>query len=58
MPTFATDEELQRIELERRTREAWGVYSAAITGLEGKEYEEREASAWEQLQRRLSEIAR
>ena len=38
--------------------DTWEAYTAATTGLEGREYEEREASAWDALQRRLSEIAR
>jgi len=58
VPTSATDEELDRIELERRTREAWAAYTAATLGLAGREYEEQEASAWEELQRRLTELER
>ena len=45
-------------ELERRVRHAWASYSASLRDLEGREYEEAEASAWERLQRRLAEIGR
>jgi hypothetical protein len=53
MPTFATDQEMERLEAER---EAWGAYRAALGGLEGREYEEAEVAAWEALQRRLAEL--
>ncbi len=55
MPTFAADQELDRLEVER---EAWGAYRDAIAGLDGREYEEAETVAWEALQRRLAEIPR
>ena len=55
MPTFATDHELDRLEVER---EAWAAYRATLVELEGKQYEEAEAEAWERLQQRLAESAR
>lgn len=58
MPTFATDQELDRLESGRQTREAWAAYRAALRDLEGREYEDAEASAWERLQRRLAQISR
>lgn len=53
---FATDQELDRLEAERQTREAWSAYRAALGDLEGREYETAEEAAWDRLQRRLSEI--
>lgn len=60
MHAFATgqDEELLRQELERRVRNAWTGYSESLEGLEGREYDEAEAAAWDRLQRRLDELAR
>ncbi|HEY8638101.1 MAG TPA: hypothetical protein VIL64_02580 [Solirubrobacteraceae bacterium] len=60
MPTFAADPdaELDRQEVDRRTREAWGAYRAALHDLEGRAYEEAEPAAWDRLQDRLSELAR
>jgi hypothetical protein len=58
MPAFATDQELDRLEAERQTREAWSAYRAALDDLEGKEYEAAEEAAWDRLQRRLAEIPR
>jgi hypothetical protein len=55
MPTFAADQELDRLEAER---EAWSAYRASLAGLEGREYELAEEEAWEELQRRLAEISR
>jgi hypothetical protein len=54
MPTFA-DQELDRLEAER---EAWALYAATVTDLQGREYEDAEAAAWTALQRRLTEIRR
>jgi hypothetical protein len=54
MPTFAADQELDRLEVER---EAWSAYRASIVDLEGREYETAEEEAWDLLQRRLAEIA-
>jgi hypothetical protein len=58
MPAFATDQQLDRLEAERLTREAWSAYRAALGGLDGKEYEAAEETAWDRLQRRLAEIPR
>jgi hypothetical protein len=55
MPTYATDQELDRLEVER---EAWSVYRATLVELQGKQYEEAEAEAWDLLQRRLAENPR
>jgi hypothetical protein len=55
MPTYATDQELDRLEVER---EAWSAYRTALVDLEGKQYEEAEAEAWDRLQQRLAESAR
>jgi hypothetical protein len=55
MPTYAADQELDRLEVER---EAWSAYRAALVDLDGREYEAAEVDAWEALQQRLSEIAR
>lgn len=52
MPTFATDQELDRLEVERA---AWSAYSAALVDLQGKQYEDAEAEAWDRLQQRLAE---
>ena len=59
MPTFAADPdaELDRQEADRRTREAWGAYRAALRDLQGREYEDAESAAWDRLQRRLAELA-
>jgi len=58
MTTLPTQERLTGEELERRVRHAWASYSASLRELEGREYEEAEASAWDRLQRRLAEIGR
>ncbi|HEU4656499.1 MAG TPA: hypothetical protein VFR97_03200 [Capillimicrobium sp.] len=55
MPTFAADQELDRLEVER---EAWSAYRAALDGLEGRDYELAEEEAWERLQRRLADLPR
>jgi hypothetical protein len=55
MMAFTTDQELERLEIER---EAWDVYRATLAELEGKAYEEAEPAAWDTLQQRLAEIAR
>jgi hypothetical protein len=39
--------------LDERTRGAWATYALSLEGLEGREYEEAEAQAWEALQREL-----
>jgi len=55
MMAYTTDQELERLEIER---EAWDLYRASLAELEGKAYEEAEPAAWDALQRRLAEIAR
>lgn len=55
MMAYTTDQELERLEVER---EAWDVYRSTLAALEGREYEEAEPAAWDVLQRRLGEIAR
>lgn len=55
MPTFATEHEIERLEAER---EAWDAYRAALSGLDGRAYEEAELVAWEALQQRLAELPR
>jgi hypothetical protein len=55
MPTFAADQELDRLEVER---EAWTAYRSSLAELTGREYELAEEEAWEQLQRTLSDIPR
>ena len=42
----------------RRVRHAWASYNASLRDLQGREYEEAEAQAWDRLQRRLAEIRR
>jgi hypothetical protein len=55
MMAYTTDQELERLEIER---EAWDVYRATLAELEGEEYEDAEPAAWDVLQQRLAEIAR
>lgn len=55
MMAYTTDQELERLEIER---EAWDVYRATLAELHGKAYEDAEPAAWDMLQQRLSEIAR
>ena len=55
MMAYTTDQELERLEIER---EAWDLYRATLADLEGKAYEEAEPAAWDVLQQRLAEIAR
>jgi hypothetical protein len=55
MMAFTTDQELERLEIER---EAWDAYRATLVELEGKAYEDAEPAAWDTLQQRLAEIAR
>ena len=56
MPTFAADPgaDLDREEAERRTRDAWLAYREQLRDLTGREYEEAEPAAWDQLQRDLA----
>ena len=58
MQTMPAHERPTSEELERRVRHAWASYSAQLRDLDGREYEEAEAKAWERLQRRLAEISR
>jgi N-formylglutamate amidohydrolase len=58
MPTLPAQETPTAEELERRVRHAWASYNASLRDLEGREYEEAEAHAWDRLQRRLTEIGR
>jgi len=58
MTTLPAQESPTGEELERRVRHAWASYSASLRELEGREYEEAEAGAWDRLQRRLAEIGR
>lgn len=39
--------------IDERTRGAWATYALALEGLEGREYEEAEAQAWDTLQHEL-----
>ncbi len=55
MMAYTTDQELERLEMQR---EAWDLYRATLAELQGKEYEEAEVAAWDALQQRLAEIAR
>ncbi len=55
MMAFTTDQELERLEIER---EAWDVYRASLAELSGRAYEEAEPAAWDTLQQRLAEITR
>jgi hypothetical protein len=43
-------------ELEQLERDAWTEYSESLRDLEGRDYEEAEASSWEDLQRTLGEL--
>lgn len=55
MMAYTTDQELERLEVER---EAWDLYRATLVELDGREYEAAEPAAWDALQQRLAEIAR
>jgi hypothetical protein len=43
-------------ELAELEREAWTDYRENLRDLEGRDYEEAEATSWEELQRMLAEI--
>ena len=42
--------------LEQETRRAWGDYAESLRGLEGAEYDQAEAAAWDQLQATLQAL--
>jgi len=58
MATLPAFDRPSREESERRVRHAWASYNASLRDLEGREYEDAEAQAWDRLQRRLAEIER
>lgn len=56
MTTFAAPKD-QLLELEDRTRHAWGLYREHLTDLDGIAYLEAERAEWEHLQTDLAQIA-
>ncbi len=54
MTTYAPDRLAELAELER---EAWTAYRESLRGLEGREYDEAEAGAWDALQDDLADVA-
>lgn len=44
-------------ELEQLERDAWTDYSESLRDLAGRDYEEAEASSWDELQRTLAELS-
>ena len=57
MTTFATpDTELRLAALDTRTRVAWTSYRDELSSLEGRAYDDAEATAWDQLQATLREL--
>lgn len=54
MTTITPDRLEELAELER---EAWSEYRESLRDLAGRDYEETEAAAWEELQRTLAEVA-
>ncbi|MGH2943837.1 MAG: hypothetical protein ACRDLN_13790 [Solirubrobacteraceae bacterium] len=58
MTTFATpDTERLLVELDARTRIAWNSYRDELSSLHGRDYDDAEAAAWDQLQATLRELA-
>jgi hypothetical protein len=58
MTTFAAQPETERLlaELDARTRGAWAAYRDDLRDLAGKDYDDAEASSWDQLQATLREL--
>jgi hypothetical protein len=58
MTTFAAQPETERLlaELDARTRSAWSAYRDDLRELAGKDYDDAEAAAWDQLQATLREL--
>ncbi|HEV2787507.1 MAG TPA: hypothetical protein VGV67_14005 [Solirubrobacteraceae bacterium] len=57
MTTFATPDTQRRLaELDARKRIAWTSYRDELRGLEGDDYDDAEAAAWDQLQATLGEL--
>ena len=56
--TLTTDRDASRRleELEERTRRAWATYRDALRDKDGRDYDDAEAEAWDQLQRHLDEV--
>jgi hypothetical protein len=54
MTTITPDRLEELAELER---EAWIDYRESLRDLQGRDYEETEASSWEELQRTLAEVS-
>ena len=44
------------VNVEQSTREAWAEYAERLRGLEGSEYDQAEAEAWDTLQATLSHL--
>lgn len=53
MTTITPDRLEELAELER---EAWTDYRESLRDLDGRDYEEAEASSWDELQKMLAEI--
>ena len=51
MTTVTTDQELGRrmAELDAMAAQEWAAYGERLKGLEGREYETAEATAWDEL---------
>jgi hypothetical protein len=58
MPTFAPHPESARLlaELDARVRSAWSEYRDGLDGLSGREYDDHERAAWDQLQATLRDV--
>jgi len=58
MTTFAAQPETERrlAELDASVRSAWTSYSEELRELEGADYDDAEAAAWDQLQATLREL--
>lgn len=58
MTTFAAQPETERrlAELDASVRSAWASYSEDLRALEGADYDDAEAAAWDQLQATLREL--
>jgi hypothetical protein len=54
MTTITPDRLEELAELER---EAWSEYRESLRDLQGRDYEETEATSWDDLQRTLSEVS-
>ena len=58
MTTFAAQPDTERrlAELDASIRGAWNSYSDELRGLEGRDYDDAETAAWDQLQATLQRL--